>query len=501
MGPIITPPVQDIANLLWSLHSNMPLDPSIAAQVAIKDPGQFAAMLQEASLTGFNGSRFRLMIEAINNPPGLGEMLELFRRGKIDRAQLEAGLRSALIEDEWIERIPELARYVLTPAELAAMRQQQFIDEGEHVARARLQGVSPGDAELQFQIAGLPPGIGESIELLRRGKINEARFRQIVAEGHTKTKYTDDLLELKRQPLSASIAAEALVRERVTKSKALEIARENGLEDDDFMLYSNMLGRPIAPGQAQDAVNRELVGAIGSEESRKFFREVIARSDIRTEYADVLYDLRITYPSLFQLRALISNGSVSDDDARNILKKQGYEAKLADGIITAAHSEKQAKTKDLAQSMIIQLFEGGFEPREWAISALVSLGYDEQEADLLLSLVDARRVIAALQSQLNVIHRAYINHKNSRENTIEKLDAFGIGDVARDLLIESWDAEREANVTRLTNAQIGSALHKGIISKDDAVNRWKINGYPEDDAQVLAALATTSAPPSNPVPA
>lgn len=501
MGPALAPSVQDIANELWMLHPSRPIDPSIAAQVAIKHPGLFGAMEHESQLSGFNSGRFKSIIDAINVPLGLGEMLELFRRGDISEAELEAGLRSALVENDWIAHTAKLARILLSPAELAAMRQQGFIDEGEHKSRARLQGVTPADAELQFEIAGLPPGIGEAIELLRRGEINESRFAQIVREGHTKTKYTTDLLKLRRQPLSASIAAEALVRERVSQSRALEIAKENGLEREDFLLYSNMLGRPIAPGQAQDAVNRELVGPIGSEQSRSFFREVVARSDVRTEYADILYDLRINYPSLFQMRTLIENGAIDDDYARRILQSQGYEAKLAEGIIAGAHSKKTEKTKDLTQSMIIDLYEGGFEPQDWAVKSLIALGYDQAEAELLISLVDARRVISALRAQLNVIHRSYVNHKVSRDRAIEQLDAFGIGDVARDLLVESWDAERAANVTRLTNAQIGSALHKGIITKDDAVQRWMQNGYPQEDAEVLAKLATTAAPAANPVPA
>jgi hypothetical protein len=501
MGPALAPGVQDIANELWSLHPDLPLEVSIAAQLALKRPGLLGAMQAEANMTGFSNPRFAQIMEAIDQPPGLGEMLELFRRKEISKDELIAGMRSALIEDAWLERVPILSRTMLSPSELAAMRQQQFISPENHRTRAALQGMEPADADLQFEIAGLPPGIGESIELLRRGKINEARFAQIVAEGHTKTKYTAELMELRHQPLSASIAAEALVRERLTKEHALQIGRINGLSDEDFLLYSNMLGRPIAPGQAQDAVNRELVGKIGSPESKTFFREVVARSDVRTEYADILYELRINYPSLFQLVKLIADGGVDDDYARIILRNEGYEAKLAEGIIHASHASKTAKTKDLAQAMIVELYEGGFEPHDWAIKALMALGYDQNESELLLSLVDARRVITALQSQLNVIHRTYTNHKVSREAAIAELDKFGIGDVARNLLIESWDAERAANVTRLSNAQIGSALHKGIIKRDDAVSRWQINGYPADDAAILADLAMKSAPTNNPVPA
>jgi hypothetical protein len=142
--------------------------------------------------------------------------------------------------------------------------------------------------------------------------------------------------------------------------------------------------------------------------------------------------------------------------------------------------------------MIEQLYEAGLETRDWAVGALQSIGYDANEADLYLSLLDARRVLKAINSRLNVIHRSYVNHKVGRNVAAEELDAEGIGDVARNLLLDQWDAERDANVTRLTNAQIGSALKHSIIRKDDAIMRWMQNGYPQDDANVLAELATVA---------
>ena len=158
-------------------------------------------------------------------------------------------------------------------------------------------------------------------------------------------------------------------------------------------------------------------------------------------------------------------------------------------VVTAAHSQKTKATKDLTRSMITDLYESGLEPRDWGIQRLTELGYDPQEADLILSLIDARQILTALRSQLNVIHRSYVNHKVDRQRAMGELDSFGVGDVARDLLLQSWDAEREANVTRLTNAQIGSALKHGILNQNDAIQRWEENGYPTEDATVLAKLA------------
>ncbi len=486
----IRPFVQPEANKAWSLAPTKPLDPGDAALVEVRSDGAALDGGHEAAQTGLDSKRFAALVEASRTPPGAGELLELLRRGAVEGPAVEKALRQGGTRPEWTGPLLGLRRVFLSPADAAMARQQGFVDQAQAREIAGRGGVEPLDADLMFELSGLPYGIGEALDLLRRGKIDEGRFRQVVREGHTKTKYTDDLLALQFTPLSASIAAEALIRERVSEAEAVKIAAENGIRRDDFLLWSNMLGRPVGIGQAQQAVNRGLLDRAG-------FREVVARSDVRTEYADLLFALRRRLPSIFQLRGLIANGSISDALAGSILRDEGYSPELIDGIISAAHGDKTKGTKDLTQATVLELYEAGLESHAWAVTQLEGIGYDAGEAESLLLIQEARRLLGALNAAISRVHARFVGHEADEATATARLDALGITAEARNRLIELWDVEREANVRRLTAAQVGQALKHGLITRADAVGRWQGLGYPKEDAELLAGLA--GAPGSTPV--
>lgn len=494
LGRALDPEAALLAQEAYALTPTLVIDPATVALLVRLGRLDEGVAQGEVAQSGFNAERLRHLIDATKVPPDVSSLLEMVRRGTLDPAAFKDGLVRSGLDERYVDQVTDLVRVHLSAADAAMARQQGFIDESKARAIAAVQGFDAEDADLMYELSGLPPGIGEAMDLLRRGKIDEARFAQIVREGHTKTKYTDDLLALRYQPLSASVAAEALIRQRISESEAVRIADANGIQRDDFLLWSNMLGRPIATGQALTLARR-------GEFTFDQFKEAVARSDVRTEYADDLWKLRRVIPPLFQIIRLLGSGSITPELATKYVLEQGYDKDLAQAIVEGGQKTKTKHTRDLSATMIDQLYESGLETREWAISALEALGYDPSESEWHLMLLDARRLLAALQANLNLIHRMYVGHKYDRDVAANNLDAMGVDPQVRNSLIETWTHERDANVIRLSNAQIGQALKHGIITTDDAVSRWIANGYPEADAQILAQIAgkaPTGASPTAP---
>jgi hypothetical protein len=479
VGGAITPAIevaaQPISNRLWEADPSRPLDPATAALVAATGRSDPAWAAREAARNGTGPDAFAALRKAALQAPALGELLELLRRGEIQAGDVETALERLGIEPDWRRRLLVLRRIHLSPADAAMARQQGFIQVPEHHAIAALGGIEPADADLQYELSGLPYGIGEALELLRRDEIDDNRFRQVVREGHTKTKYTDDLLKLRYTPLSAAVAAELLIRERIGRDEALKIARENGMREKDFLDWSHGLGRPPGIMEALTLVNRGVMDKGG-------FHEVVARSDVRTEYVDQLFELRHRYPSLFQLRALIANGSITDDYAHDILKLQGYPAKLIDGIIHAAHGAKTTHHKTVSLSVIEQLYESGLESREWFTGELERLGYDEADRADLINVLEVKRLVGEVTHALAMLRSRYTGWKIGRDVVVAELIELLADDRARTRLIGLWDMEREANRPVLTKAEIGQALRVGRFAVDEAVQRWVDIGLSRDDA-------------------
>lgn len=479
----ILPEAQPIANAAWAASPSMPAPLEMAAAAALKTPAMEDTAREWAAQQGFGNAVFDAAKDATDVPPGIAELLTLYNRGELTDSAVIQGFRSGMVEERWLTVLLRLAETPLSPAEAATARQQGFITEADQKKFAAMAGVDDADAEIQFQIVGLPPGVGEALTMLRRNIIDEATFAQIVREGHTKTKYTDDLLALQYEPLSASVAAEALIRERMSEEDAVRIAAQNGIAKDDFLAWANMLGRPIPTGEALTLVNR---GKMTLPE----FREVVARSDVRTEYTDQLLELRVHYPSLFQITHAVQSGAIPDELALRTLKLEGFTDEWATAIVGAAHKTKTAATKNLSLSVIATLFDAGLEDEHDALEQIKSLGYDDEEAALYLELHEARRYVSEITRATNIVRGKYVNRVIDEGEARKLLDVLSLRDSTKTRLMTIWADEREANVKVLSASQIANAFKYLILTGPDAQQRLIHLGYSEKDAFIILELTT-----------
>lgn len=493
---LLLPAIQPLLDEAWSVAvdagDGVPLDAQTAAMAQIRSGANGYDGTGEVAKSGTTPDRFRLILESMRTPPATSQALDLWNRGAISETEVKDMLSRGGMSTRDIDSYLQLGKQLLSVSDLAMARQQGFIDDNELEARAAQVGYGPDEAQLFFKMAGLPPGITVGIELLRRGLIDEARFAEYVAEGHTKTKYTQDLLNLKYTPLSAATAVEAAIRERVPYSQAESLAAEQGVSPENFKVWYDTVGRAMGIMEALTLLNRGVI-------TESDFREVVARSDVRTEYTNWLLELRTHYPSLFQMEAMIKAGSITDEKAREIFSKEGYPSELIDGMIAASHSAKTAKTKDISLAMVESLYLAGLETHEQATKAIEALGYDAQETEQLLELMSARRIVSEMIHGATLIRTKYIGWKIERSTAMQELGYFLPELSNRERLLKMWDAEREANRPTLTRAQVAQARKYQILKPDEAVARWQKMGYSLEDAQIMDEIVAKG--PEQPLPA
>ena len=482
VGAILLPATTTLQKQAWSTSPVQPDDLPTIVRLTLSGRITVAEAEALARLVGFDAGPLQNALDAAKTLPGGADLFDLYRRGRIDQGQLRGGLLRSGLDERYVDDYLTLVRNLPSIADLAMFKQQGFIDDATFRERSAATGFTEADAQLYFEAAGLPPGIETGLQLLRRKLIDEARFAQYVAEGHTKTKYTGDLLHLVTQPLSASVAAEALIRERISEDEAVRIAAENGYSRDDFLTWSNMLGRPIATGEAYRAVNRGLVGEQGSAESRKFFREVVARSDVRTEYADILYELRTRYPSFFQVVRLLGQNAISPELARQAFDDEGLPKPWQEAIISGSAGGGKTKRKQLAASIVETLYDAGLETHDEATKALSELGYQPEDADALTRLWLARRIVAEQVRGVSLVRGRYTTWKIDRHQAMSELVVLVDEADTRERLLKFWDVEREANAPVLTLGEIKQAFKYGRYSFDQANEALQRLGWSQDDA-------------------
>lgn len=321
-APAIRPFAQSLENDAWAAHTVLPPTIYTVAPMAARGKLDAYPVSDWAHNLGYSDNVLAGLKEGSLVGPDLADLFTMWRRGFIGQTEFETGLKTLGVQTTWWPHLEQLLRTHLTPSEAANARQQQFIDQPTQEAIAALYGLTTGDADIQYELAGLPPGIETGLTMLRRNIIGTGEFGQIVAEGHTKTKYTSVLEQLQVQLLSAATAVRAHLKGHIGVDEMHSRGAEWGYSAPDMDLWYQAEGRPATAHQIHIGYMR---GATlpGATDERDAINKSTAQSDIRPEYEDILYASRDTYPSLFQLNRLVTANAITPAVAADWATKSG----------------------------------------------------------------------------------------------------------------------------------------------------------------------------------
>jgi hypothetical protein len=440
----IKPLLQQLANETWATATaagvGRPLSVGEAAEIVAEDVELREWGVAQAGQEGRTEQQFDAVLGAALNAPGIPQLFEAWRRELIDDAAFEHGLRKAKLEPRWDAPLKALKQRLLSLDQLANARQQGFIDAARQRAEAALQGQDAERADISFELSGLPPGIESMQEALNRGLVDRATFDQAIREGHTKTKYTDLVFALRQPVLSAQTYATLHLKGWIDAAAMNAGGALHGYTAEQMNdLYLSM-GRPASPGYMWTAAARGIDGPDGRPVDEAQFTKAIAESDIRPEYAPMLWRIRYLYPSLFQLSRLVTSGTISGDVGAEWASKARY----APEVVTALRAS-------------------------WAGGS--SAAPDPH--------------VARAQTHLwNQTHKSYVAEEADEPTTRAQLTSLTIPVAAQDAIIALWNDERALVRKQLTAAQIKRAYGKAKLTRDVAVTRLVAMGYSLADASL-----------------
>lgn len=500
---MLDPEIEEFVQLSWAADAIRALDPEVAAQLVAEGLWPDGQGREEARRSGIGTQRFLSMVEQARTPADLNAIRMMFRRGTITAQQFEYALRRARIENQWHGPLRELEHERLTPADVANAVQQGFMHNPgilpvtppsgggavptrppvdlDAIKEAADSGVDKERLEVLARLAGLPPGPFELLDMRRRGYIEDSDVIRGIAQGHTKTEWAATYLKMLNRPLSAAELAILVIKQWLTVEQAHARAPAAGISTANLDLLISATGRPPGPAQLQTAVNRGLI-------DRQRFHKGIAESDVRPEWADTLYDLKVRYPTTFALRQLVSSGAIPPEEGARILRLEGWEPALASKVTHAWSDAKTTRVKELAESQVAVLYEARYIDQSQASAMLAALGYPPDAITYLLELADARRVKRFLDTAVGRLHTLFVNHRLPEQQAVSGLNGLGISSQAVDDLLATWRLERGANVPVVTPAEITGAVHFEIIPHDRGVQMLVDRGYTEHDARFKIAV-------------
>lgn len=435
----------------------------------------------EAAAGGLSSERFNTLVELQRSFPAPADIQALINRGHITADQGAQWLRRAGFEDLAVTGLLDLAHTDLSPAALADFVTFGVLDEGQAAEVAARSGVSSEDFHTMVLGNGQPPSTTDLLFAYRRGIIDKARLLKGIEQGPVRNEWFDVIESLGSVPMSTADAIDAAVQGHISLDQAKTIAIQNGLVESDFQPLYDTAGSPLGPDKMLELLNRGIM-------SEADVVQGVKESRLKNKYIPWLMASRNPVPPETVVRSMYAKGVIDKTQALTFLQQLGYTPDVAAAMVNEASSTKMQGTKDLTMSQIAELYKVRGLDYTTASAMLVNLGYDDSEAQWILSISDLQRSISLQNTAISKIRSQYVGYRIDATAASNALDQTGVPSAQRDDLLSIWDTERSISTRTLTVAEIRSAHKKGLLTDVDAGNRLLGMGYSVDDATILLQL-------------
>lgn len=438
---------------------------------------------------------------------------DLFKSGSIGEQLLVWGVLNQLISAAIAPAVSDITQAVnsldavspLSPQELAAAVNRQFISASEGASEAAKSGIGLGRFAQLVDLAGDAPAPGLLAEALRRQIIPEAgtgadavTFDQGIAEGNLRPKWTDMVKQLSISIPSIAEVMNAWLEGQIDETEANRRYLEAGGDPTWFQTSYNANGSAPTPMEALEMLNRGLIAETGTGPESTSYEQAFLEGPWRNKWEPAFRGLGIYVPPARTVTAMLKEGSVTSAQALAYFRAGGLSAETAAQYLAAASHTATAAQKELSQSQTIALYEDKLITRDEAHTELVALKYSPGDATLLLELADAKAAASATKSATTRIRTLYLAGHDDAATALSALHALGVPDDSATALLAVWDLERIASTKTLSAGQVESALYYGIIDQPTAQARLVAMGYTPHDAWIALSVRMHGAQPDEP---
>jgi len=388
----IAPFVQDVSSEAWKVHPHLPLSPDQAADAVLKGWRDRASMTDEASLSGIDATRFTTMVDLAGEPPGIMAMLDLWRRGLIDTAELDHAIVESRIRPEWIDAVHLMATNAPSTAAVIAGYVEGHLSEGDARERWKHAGGRDEDFDWEYQTAGHPPGAIEMLHLLNRGLVTHDEVVTAIRESDIKNKYIAAVMELRRYlPPPRSIVA--MVRQgAIDDAHATQLLQENGVTDADAADFIKSAHHTRASAHKELSAGKVLTGYTEHTLTRSQASQLLTTIGYDSTQAGQLLDINDAAIVHHEQQTMISHAHtlyttyrIDKSQASSTLDASGIDASQRDKLLGLWGVERTENKPRLTHTQVTGAWRRSLVDTEWAMAQLTGLGYTAPEAFLLLA--------------------------------------------------------------------------------------------------------------------
>lgn len=315
--------------------------------------------------------------------------------------------------------------------------------------------------------------------LYMRGHIGKETYESEMAKhGYSEENSENIIKALEFYPSGndfISMAVRDVFNPEIVKSAGLDdnfpveivpMAAKAGMSEEVLRWYWRAHWQLPSPQMGYEMVQR---GIITLDELRGLLRA----ADWAPGWIDRL--IAISYNPLTRVdaRRMWESGVLTDEEYVQCMMDIGYDERNARRYLAWVKVESTAKEKDLTKTELLNAYKFGLISREEMLQHIIGFGYDEDEAELIVSLEDQKVADKELQDNIDLIKWKFTHFEIDEEEFFEHMSKLGLGRAAS----TKYLAEAENTIIKSGKlpsiTDVRNWYKKGIINEAEALNYLK----------------------------
>lgn len=377
-------PYQAMANNVLSLAD--------AALAYLRSDISLAEAQQIAHDNGYDDEQLNIFIGNTGEPLGLEQMLEGLRRGFVDQATVERGIKQSRIRNEWIPLALKLRYSPMSVADAVTAVVQNHLSMSEGAAIAQQNGLEASAFPVLYETAGEPLSRTEMEELYNRGLVTQSDVEQALRESRLKNKYTADAFKLHVRLLEPRMLSSAVEFGALSHADAVKRALEYGYSQADAeILVSQSSARKLHTRQQQIVAAAEtmyvdnIITDTDLRDAAKSAGFDATETDVLVKAAEYRRQAKWITTVLSVIRSKYVAHHITQADATHYVDSLGLPAGNRDQLIAIWTMERAANTAQLTVAEIVKAMKKGTIQPDDALARLEAKGYSTDDATILLA--------------------------------------------------------------------------------------------------------------------
>ena len=210
-------------------------------------------------------------------------------------------------------------------------------------------------------------------------------------------------------------------------------------------------------------------------------RELLRISDYAPGYIEKMIAISYSPYTRVDAKRMFQKGILSESDLVTAYTDIGYNTEMANNLLSWVKADSMGSEKDLTRAQILKGYDLGLITREVTLDYIQGLGYDTDEAELIVSIDDSNRENKVLENRLKTLRVRYARDVIGDSNFKIVCNRLGLDDTHIEMQLIRAQDEKSRKIKLPTKADLESWVANGLIEELIYRRKMKSLGYQDED--------------------